>query len=128
MSLDALKNAGGGGLIAQHGSMYKLLSTVYPEYLFIEVNHLYLSFPWQMYQWWRPHQVQQRGKTFSKVQLLLFNQVKDIFKGEDVEMNYLLREGGKTFEVDVFVPSRALALEYNGEYHYKYVSMYPQDQ
>ncbi len=31
---------------------------------------------------------------------------------------------GKGFEVDVFVPNLALAFEYNGEYHYKFVPLY----
>ncbi len=33
----------------------------------------------------------------------------------------------RPFDVDVFVPSLSLALEYNGEYHYKFVPMYPRD-
>ncbi len=42
-------------------------------------------------------------------------------------MNYSVNlEKGKRFEVDVFIPSRALAFEYNGEYHYKYIPLYPQ--
>ncbi len=40
-------------------------------------------------------------------------------------MNHTLKNvDGKSFEVDVFIPSRSLAFEYNGEYHYKFVSMY----
>ncbi len=39
-------------------------------------------------------------------------------------MNYPVVLTGKPFEVDIFVPSLSLAFEYNGEYHYKFVSMY----
>ncbi len=30
-------------------------------------------------------------------------------------------------EVDVFVPSQSLALEYNGEYHYTFVPLYQRE-
>ncbi len=40
-------------------------------------------------------------------------------------MNYSVK-GSTSFEVDVFVPSRSLAFEYNGEYHYNFVALYTQ--
>ncbi len=40
-------------------------------------------------------------------------------------MNYCVRPAsGRAFEVDLFISSQSLALEYNGEYHYRYVPMY----
>ncbi len=41
-------------------------------------------------------------------------------------MNYSARSAdGKCFELDIFVPTRSLAFEYNGEYHYQFVPLYP---
>ncbi len=44
----------------------------------------------------------------------------------EVVMNYCITvASGKPFEVDIFIPALSLAFEYNGEYHYQFVSMYP---
>ncbi len=39
-------------------------------------------------------------------------------------MNYSVKAEKDRFEVDVFVSSLSIALEYNGEYHYHYVPVY----
>ncbi len=40
-------------------------------------------------------------------------------------MNYDVKpKSGRPFQVDVFVPSLSIALEYNGEYHYQFVPLY----
>ncbi len=47
-----------------------------------------------------------------------------IFQDNEVTMNYRVPCSKRSVEVDVFVPSHSLALEYNGEYHYQFVGMY----
>ncbi len=40
-------------------------------------------------------------------------------------MDYVVKgEERRLFELDVLIPSRALAFEYNGEYHYQFVPLY----
>ncbi len=48
-----------------------------------------------------------------------------ICKGEEVFLNHFITPiASRPLEVDIFVPSRALAFEYNGEYHYQFVTVY----
>ncbi len=50
-----LKKVGGGGLLSQHGSLYHLLSTVYPEYL------SYLHYSWLAWYKWDSSHFHLRG-------------------------------------------------------------------
>jgi hypothetical protein len=58
-----------------------------------------------------------------KNQRRLFESVCDVFGKDQVRWNYkhpeLLFENGRRMELDIFIPSRNLAIEYQGEQHYE---------
>lgn len=60
---------------------------------------------------------------FSKVQGLIVRTLSQIFpQVQDVHVNYLhpdlLYSTGKHVELDIFIPSLKLAIEYHGEQHF----------
>ncbi len=61
---------------------------------------------------------------WNKAQRLVHQFVQRLFEGHRIEWNYVKKRSTR-MELDVFVPSRSLAFEYNGEYHYHDVLVYP---
>lgn len=59
-----------------------------------------------------------------KVQSLVFSYTKQLFPSQDIHSNYLhpslvFSQSNELMELDIFVPRLALALEYQGESHYR---------
>lgn len=107
VSLQQLQELGGGGLIVRYGGLYGLLSEFYPD------------------TQWNIHRLTMRGKRAS--QRWLFLEVQRMFPGEEVIEDFLYsaeRESGLAIEFDVFVPSRNLALEYQGYHHYNEIAAF----
>ncbi len=69
------------------------------------------------------HLLYQYVKQVSSVKEVAFH--REIFPADSVMMNARVSPmRNKHFELDVFIPALSLALEYNGEYHYKFVPVY----
>lgn len=98
VTIQSVKESGGGGLIAQHeGSLIKALISVYPEF---EWNTL-----------WR----------LSEGQGYIWNLLRMLVKC-DVLLNHKLLDPyseNKKVELDVYIPQLELAFEYQGMQHYK---------
>jgi len=63
-------------------------------------------------------------KSPSKIQITLFNFIQQMFKEYEVILDYIhpllkFSQSGKKMPLDIFIPSLALAIEYQGEQHYK---------
>jgi len=103
----------GLGLLQRYsGSLVKALRAIYPEN------------SWKSYQFYS--QKDERLKSHSKTQILLFNCIINIFPGVPISYNhtYSSFKNKINVEFDVFIPSLSMAFEYNGEYHYKFVPIY----
>lgn len=133
-----LLSHGGGTLIRKYNnSLMDALRAIYPQY------------HWKSYRFSKPHNVR-RGSIFSKTQFVLFKYIQRVSKekklfilqllpGYVVALNYRFETTGpnnKTkgiefdvsiviafFIVKIFSSDLALAFEYNGENHYKFVPM-----
>ncbi len=119
---------------------YSVITHPSPNYSLPSIQSITHSFTalldghkWEWYRFSKPHQVPQHKRTFSKQQQRLYHVVSKVRDHSvfmykmfpDVEMNYSVKPSvGRAFEVDVFVSSRSIAFEYNGEYHYQFVPVY----
>lgn len=63
--------------------------------------------------------IDQRG---SKDQRILYQYLSDIYPSLEIVYEYPLHELGQ--RIDIYIPGLALALEYNGIQHYKYVEFF----
>eukprot|EP01114_Cavostelium_apophysatum_P018560 TRINITY_DN5768_c0_g1_i1.p1 TRINITY_DN5768_c0_g1~~TRINITY_DN5768_c0_g1_i1.p1 ORF type:complete len:326 (+),score=71.27 TRINITY_DN5768_c0_g1_i1:53-1030(+) len=98
---------GGGGLLDIYRSVLRLLENVYPEH------------PWY------PYKRQSQGT--SKTQNKLFRSVMEMFpRSNDIFLNYIhpaiqrkdTTDPKHQIELDIYIPSLAVAFEYQGEQHY----------
>jgi hypothetical protein len=101
---------GGATLLKYYGSLFDLLKSIYSHH------------NWDKEKW-------NNSSTSKKSQHLLLKRVKNLFRGETVLENHLhpnlLYEGSnKQMQLDIFIPDRNIALEYQGMQHYKMVSMF----
>jgi len=58
---------------------------------------------------------------------MLFQHLKTLFPSRQIEMNYTFTDRSiinRSMQFDVFIPEFALAIEYNGEYHYVAIPVY----
>lgn len=90
-------------LIRHHGGLIPLLSKIYP-----------------LHKWFAKTELPQYGKT----QQLLLSIFKQLFPTTDVHFEYphpdmLYPNTQKNMQLDIFVPTYALAVEYQGEQHYQ---------
>ncbi len=108
------------------GSFVRTLQALYPNY------------NWNLQKFAGLHHKWRQKTPMSKVQYLLFQHVKQMFPEFLTESNYKFSfDSNGSCELDVslclfysltfliFIPNLALAFEYNGEHHYRSVSMYP---
>jgi len=113
ISTTQVKKYGGAGLFSQYGSFTNALKAIYP-------NHIWK--PWSVT---RPHNFVRGKMTFSKDQHLLSQLVTKLFKNCSIELNYQFHsKTHRPMELDIFIPEYSLALEYNGEYHFKQVPVH----
>jgi len=110
---------GGYGLLNYHRcSLLRMLRTAFPQ-----MN-------WKAGLLRHPHFAKSGQSSYSKVQYLLFTLVKQIFPSTVCEFNYGFKHqqssqaGLNYIEFDIFIPEVSLAIEYNGEYHYKSIALF----
>ena len=94
---------GGYSLLRRFGSIYNLLKEVYPN---IRWNKKLIAKNNKRSEQWR-----------------IFTIVREIFPDREVIEEYnhptASRESGNSVELDVFIPSLNLAIEYHGKHHYE---------
>eukprot|EP01114_Cavostelium_apophysatum_P024274 TRINITY_DN9449_c0_g1_i1.p1 TRINITY_DN9449_c0_g1~~TRINITY_DN9449_c0_g1_i1.p1 ORF type:complete len:327 (-),score=52.59 TRINITY_DN9449_c0_g1_i1:1077-2057(-) len=97
------KKHGGAGLLKHYGdSLEAALAIVYPEFDWIKLKAI-------------------SGLTgMSKPQSRLYSIMQELFPNEVIQSEVQLSRSKKRrpFEFDVFIPSKNLALEYQGEHHF----------
>jgi len=102
ISIKQIQQAGGTALIAKYNSLCDILKAVYPD------------------KKWDKKNFQRRHKR--SAQRWMFLQVQKAFPDCEVVEEYLheelSRKSGRAIELDVFVPARQIAFEYQGEHHF----------
>jgi len=103
ISIKQIERDGGGRLMKIYNSIYEILRAVYPD------------------QKWDKKSFQSRSKR--SAQRWMFLQVQKAFPDCEVVEEYLhedlSRKSGRAIELDVFVPARQIAFEYQGEHHFQ---------
>ncbi len=115
VSVKRLKEHGGAGLLRYHKhSLIQALKAAYPQHSWV---------PWRFAQ---PHNVVQGQSHSSKDQHLLLQHIHQLFPRCQIDSNYHYGSGKKQDKIqfDIFIPHLSLALEYNGEYHYRSLVVY----
>lgn len=91
-------------MLRVHDGLYNVLKKVYPE------------FPWQQEYFSRSY--------WGKTQWILYVIVKRLFPNLQVALDYAhpkmrFPDSQQKMQLDVYVPSLSLALEYQGQQHYE---------
>eukprot|EP01127_Copromyxa_protea_P002545 TRINITY_DN1244_c0_g2_i10.p1 TRINITY_DN1244_c0_g2~~TRINITY_DN1244_c0_g2_i10.p1 ORF type:complete len:410 (+),score=78.71 TRINITY_DN1244_c0_g2_i10:545-1774(+) len=100
-----LQSFGAGGMLATFGSLHSALLFAFPEVL------------------WDPKKFSDKRKMTNQWWLLV--NLRKMFEGEEILENYLhpnlvweSKENPGKMELDLWIPSRNIAFEYQGEQHY----------
>eukprot|EP01127_Copromyxa_protea_P002546 TRINITY_DN1244_c0_g2_i2.p1 TRINITY_DN1244_c0_g2~~TRINITY_DN1244_c0_g2_i2.p1 ORF type:complete len:380 (+),score=75.12 TRINITY_DN1244_c0_g2_i2:545-1684(+) len=105
LSREMLQSFGAGGMLATFGSLHSALLFAFPEVL------------------WDPKKFSDKRKMTNQWWLLV--NLRKMFEGEEILENYLhpnlvweSKENPGKMELDLWIPSRNIAFEYQGEQHY----------
>ncbi len=111
LSNEHLRLLGAGKELRTNNKWKSLLERVYPE---------------EYRQYYPPHHSQLKtNSSLSKSQILLTKVIKQLFpEREDIHINYKHPtvnhpNSNQPIEFDIYIPSLNLAIEYQGEHHYK---------
>ena|SRR3990167_2270114 len=101
ISIEQINQLGAGRLLRKYENLYSILKIVYPD----------IS--------WNKQKFRSRNKR--SAQRWLFLQLQQVYPSEELIEDYfhpLTRGSGQNIEFDVFLPSRNVGFEYQGEHHY----------
>jgi len=112
VSVIQVAKSGGAGLLSRYNnSLKRALRSIYPNLR------------------WSPDQHLRQGRSItSKTQYFLYSITKQLFPTLSIEVNFQFAnpiQKRRALELDIFIPDLALAIEYNGEYHYRQLAIHP---